>query len=58
MTYTLTSQTAPTFLFDSSVSADELLNLDLRPHIPFSSNGHTIEIHPVSPTGDSNLCGN
>jgi len=58
MTFTLTAQTAPSYLFDASVAADELESLDVRPHIPYTSNGHTVEIHPAAPNGESGLCPN
>jgi hypothetical protein len=58
MTFTLTAQTAPSFLFGPDVSADELVTLDVRPHIPYVSNGHTVLMHPSAPTGTSSACGN
>lgn len=48
MSFTLTGLTAPTLLFDEGVSDPEISSLDLRPHIPYTSNGHVLLLTPVA----------
>ncbi len=42
MSLTLTALTAPSMLLDPGVSAGPLDHLEIRPHIPFLKNGHSI----------------
>lgn len=46
MSYTLSAFTAPTWLFDADVKADDLQSVTIKPHIPFVSNGHSIILTP------------
>jgi hypothetical protein len=56
MSYTLTAFTAPTMLFGSDVAVDALQSVEIRPHIPFAANGHSVVMAPVSVGAELGKC--
>lgn len=56
MSYTLTAFTAPSMFLGAGVAADPLLGLEIKPHIPFTVNGHTMVIAPEKVGEQSGQC--
>ena len=56
MSYTLTAFTAPSMLLAASAGADPLQSVEIKPHIPFTVNGHTMVIAPEHVGDQSGQC--
>ncbi|HEY8075870.1 MAG TPA: hypothetical protein VIF62_17205 [Labilithrix sp.] len=46
MSYTLSAFTAPSFLLADEKSAPEMSTVTIRPHIPYTANGHSVILTP------------
>jgi hypothetical protein len=57
MSYTLTSFTAPVFLFDEGVTSPEVDQIEIKPHIPFLANGHSVLLAPLKIGEKMGQCG-
>jgi hypothetical protein len=57
MSYTLTSFTAPAMLFNAGVTAEPIDQLEIKPHIPFLANGHSVLLSPVKIGEKMGQCG-
>jgi len=57
MSYTLTSFTAPVFLFEEGVTNEAIDQLEIKPHIPFLANGHSVLLSPVKIGEKTGQCG-
>jgi hypothetical protein len=57
MSYTLTAFTAPDLLFNPGVKAPAIQQLEIKPHIPYLNNGHTVVLLPVKIGAKTGTCG-
>jgi hypothetical protein len=57
MSYTLTAFTAPAMLFSVSASEAPIDRIEIKPHIPFLANGHSVLLAPVTIGQKMGQCG-
>ncbi len=57
MSYTLTAFTAPVFLFANGVAPKDIAQIEIKPHIPFLANGHSVDLAPLQIGAHLGKCG-